>query len=298
MMVEPIAFGFNESAAETNAFQNRVDASDMDIQKNALLEFTNYVGLLRGHGIEVIVYQDQKSPWTPDSIFPNNWFSTSPHDRFFLTYPMANKNRADERRPDIIKDLIRKNDYQLDESLLNHEPKGMFLEGTGSMVLDHRFNIAYACLSPRTHKVVFEEWCKQSGYKPVSFYSHGSDGTQVYHTNVIMTIADEYAVICLESIKDTDERDMVIDHLVKHSKRSIIDITMEQMNRFAGNMLQLKNKEGEKFLVMSKTANESLNQEQIDVITLTFGNTIIAPDINLIETIGGGSARCMIAELF
>jgi len=260
MMVEPIAFGFNESAAETNAFQNRVEGTPQEIQNKALIEFQNYVDL--------------------------------------LTFPMANKNRADERREDIINHLVNTYNYELDQSILSYEPKKLFLEGTGSMVLDHVYNIAYACLSPRTHKEVFNDWCKQSGYKPVSFYAHGSDGTEVYHTNVIMTMADEYVIICLESILEDAEREMVIDELVKSSKRSIIDITLEQMNHFAGNMLQLQNEEGKKFLVMSQTAKESLTKEQKEAITNTFGNTIIAPDINLIETIGGGSARCMIAEIF
>ena len=298
MMVEPIAFGFNESAAETNAFQNRVEGTPQEIQNKALIEFQNYVDLLRSHGIKVEVFKDNNDNYTPDSIFPNNWFATSPHDRSFVTFPMANKNRADERREDIINHLVNTYNYELDQSILSYEPKKLFLEGTGSMVLDHVYNIAYACLSPRTHKEVFNDWCKQSGYKPVSFYAHGSDGTEVYHTNVIMTMADEYVIICLESILEDAEREMVIDELVKSSKRSIIDITLEQMNHFAGNMLQLQNEEGKKFLVMSQTAKESLTKEQKEAITNTFGNTIIAPDINLIETIGGGSARCMIAEIF
>ncbi len=298
MMVEPVAFGFNESAAETNAFQNRVNQSAEEIQKKALQEFIAYVDLLRSHGITVEVFKDQLDPYTPDSIFPNNWFATSPHDRSFVTFPMANKNRADERREDIIEHLVKKNDYQIDQSLLDYEAKGLFLEGTGSMVLDHINNIAYACLSPRTDKEVFNHWCKQSGYEPVSFYSYGSEGSEVYHTNVIMTLADEYVVICLESILDHEEREMVIDKLVKQSHRSIIDISMDQMNQFAGNMLQLRNANGDKFLVMSKTAKDSLTTEQIEAITVTFKNTILAPDITLIETIGGGSARCMIAEIF
>lgn len=298
LMIEPIRFGFNESASATNHFQKRVDASPEEIQQKALKEFTLFVNLLRSHDINVIVFKDHIEPHTPDSIFPNNWFSTSPHDRFLITYPMANKNRAVERRKDIIDHLLKKYDYHLDQSLLEFEPKNKYLESTGSMVLDHVYNIAYACLSPRTDKHVFEHWCKQSGYKPVSFYANGSDGTEVYHTNVIMTVANEFVIICLQSILDDEEREMVIDTLVKKSNRSIIDITMAQMNQFAGNMLQLINEKGDKFLVMSRTAKKSLTKEQIEAITGTFGNTIIAPDISLIETIGGGSARCMMAEVF
>ncbi len=299
LMVEPIAFGFNESAAETNAFQNRVDdLTQEQVQQKSLYEFIGYVDLLRSNGIKVIVHKDNLDPYTPDSIFPNNWFSTSPYNKELLVYPMANKNRADERREDIINDLITRGGYNLDNSLLAYEAQGQYLEGTGSMVLDHHNKICYACLSPRTEKEVIQQWATKTGYELEMFYAHGDDGSEVYHTNVVMTLADKYAVICLASIKDETERTQVREALEEKSKRHIIDISMDQMNHFAGNMLQLRNEQGDKFLIMSDTAYDSLTDEQIYTITDKFNNQIIAPKIDLIETIGGGSARCMIAEVF
>lgn len=298
-MVEPIAFGFNESAAETNAFQNRVDnLTQEEIQHKALHEFINYVDLLRSKGIKVIVHKDTLDKHTPDSIFPNNWFSTSPYNNTLLIYPMANKNRADERREDIIENLISYGDYTLDQTLLSYEAQGQFLEGTGSMVLDHLNKICYACLSPRTEKAAIHSWAAKTGYALELFYAHGEDGSEVYHTNVVMTLADEYVVICLDSISDLDEKARITSALKEKSNRHIIDISMDQMNKFAGNMLQLRNEKGDKFLVMSDTAYDSLSDEQIFIITDKFNNQIIAPKIDLIETIGGGSARCMIAEVF
>jgi len=299
LMVEPIAFGFNESAAETNAFQNRVeDLTHEQVQQKALHEFIGYVDLLRSKGIKVIVHKDNIDPYTPDSIFPNNWFSTSPYNKELLVYPMANKNRADERREDIINDLIKRGNYNLDSSLLDYEAQGQYLEGTGSMVLDHHNKICYACISPRTEKEVIQKWAEKTGYELQIFYAYGEDGSEVYHTNVVMTMADEYVVICLASIKDAAERAALTKALEEKSNRHIIDITMDQMNHFAGNMLQLRNEKGDKFLVMSDTAYDSLTDEQIFIITDKFKNQIIAPKIDLIETIGGGSARCMIAEIF
>jgi hypothetical protein len=298
MMVEPIAFGFNESAAETNSFQNRLELSNEEVQKKALTEFIGFVDLLRSNGIKVIVFKDQLDPYTPDSIFPNNWFATSPYNRRLETFPMANKNRADERRPHIIESLLQHGDYSLDESLLSYEGESKFLEGTGSMVLDHHQKICYACLSPRTQLDVLKTWSEKNGYGLEAFYAYGEDGSEVYHTNVIMTMADEFVVICLDSIKDTNERAAAKKALEEKSKRYIIEITMDQMNNFAGNMLQLKNEKEEKFLIMSESAYDSLTDEQIYTITDKFNNSIIATTIPTIETIGGGSARCMIAEIF
>ncbi len=299
LMIEPIAFGFNEAAAETNSFQQRVlDQTTDEIQHIALHEFIAYVDLLRSHGIKVVVFKDEKVPYTPDSIFPNNWFSTDPFDRSMYLFPMANKNRADERRKDIIDFLSQSKKYTLNESLLQYESQKQYLEGTGSMVLDHQQKIAYACLSPRTNETLFLEWCDAAKYEAVSFTSHGSDGSEVYHTNVVMTMADKYVVICLNSISDQKERTKVKTLLQDKSKKEIIDISMAQMNAFAGNMMQLRNESGDKFLVMSNTAKEALNRDQISLIENTFNNKILAPKIDMIETIGGGSARCMIAELF
>lgn len=299
LMVRPISFGYNEQTGETNAFQNKLEAFDsVQVQQIAELEFDNFVDTLRGHGIEVLVYQDQKEPPTPDSIFPNNWFSTCPHTKSVFTYPMKNDNRSAERRQDIIQDLANISGYKVNESFIEWESKNLALEGTGSLLLDHQNKVAYVALSPRTEAEVFNEWCDLTGFKPVSFNSFGPAGEHIYHTNVMMTLADEYVIVALSTIRNENERNHVISNLEGISSKFVIDISAEQMNHFAGNMLQLQNKEGVKFLVMSKTAERYLTDSQKETITKKFGNQILAVPINMIETIGGGSARCMMGEVF
>lgn len=292
LMIRPVNFGFNEQTAGSNAFQNR-NAAQQEVQDKALAEFDNLVNVLRGNSVEVIVIDDTPEPHTPDSIFPNNWVSFHADGNVFL-YPMMAENRRLERREDIIMDLEDefKIKHVIDLSRFEHEHK--FLEGTGSMVLDRENKIAYACLSPRTDKDVLDLFCEQSGYKPMLFDAVDGNGMAIYHTNVLMCIGSKFAVICLDSIADEQEINAVIASL-NNTQKEIVDITFDQMNHFAGNMLELKNKEGESLLVMSKSAFQSLTELQRS--TLGKYCKLLYADISTIENNGGGSARCMIAEV-
>lgn len=291
-MIRPVNFVFNEQTAGSNAFQNR-NAEQQQVQDNALQEFDCFVNVLRENGVEVIVIDDTAEPHTPDSIFPNNWVSFHNDGTVFL-YPMMAENRRLERREDIITQLEDefKVKHVIDLSHFEHENK--FLEGTGSMVLDRENKIAYACLSPRTDKVVLEEFCKDSRYKPVLFHAVDQNSMDIYHTNVLMCIGSSYAVICLDSIKDEAEKTAVIQSL-QSTQKQIVDISFEQMNHFAGNMLEVQNKDGESLLVMSKSAWDSLSYEQKAILS-SFSKPVYS-DISTIENNGGGSTRCMMAEV-
>jgi hypothetical protein len=292
LMISPVNFGFNEQTAGSNAFQNR-NAIQQQVQDKALNEFDNLVNVLQENGVEVIVVDDTPEPHTPDSIFPNNWVSFHQDGNVFL-YPMMAENRRLERREDIIMQLEDefKINHVVDLSRFEHENK--FLEGTGSMVLDRENKIAYACLSPRTNKEVLDLFCMQSGYKSVLFHAVDENGMDIYHTNVLMCIGSKFAVICLDSIADEKEKAEVIASL-NATHKEIVAISFAQMNRFAGNMLELKNKEGENLLVMSQNAYRSLNEDQ--KTTLQKHCKLLYADINTIENNGGGSTRCMIAEV-
>jgi len=292
LMIRPVSFAFNEQTAGSNAFQNR-NAEQQRVQDNALQEFNRFVDLLRENGVEVIVIDDTLEPHTPDSIFPNNWVSFHNDGTVFL-YPMMAENRRLERREDIImglEDEFRVK-HVIDLSHFEHENK--FLEGTGSMVLDRENKIAYACLSPRTDKIVLDEFCKDGGYKSVLFHSVDQNGMDIYHTNVLMCIGSNYAVICLDSIQDDVEKQNVIASL-QSTQKQIVTISFEQMSRFAGNMLEVQNKDGESLIVMSKSAWDSLNYEQRAILS-SFSKPVYS-DISTIENNGGGSARCMMAEV-
>jgi len=292
LMIRPVNFGFNEQTAGSNAFQNR-NAEQQQVQDKALKEFDQMVSVLRDNGVEVIVIEDTREPHTPDSIFPNNWVSFHSDGNVFL-YPMMAENRRLERREDIIIDL--ENEFEIkhiiDLSRFEHDHK--FLEGTGSMVLDRENKLAYACLSPRTDQEVLELFCKESGYKPVLFHAVDQNGMDIYHTNVLMCVGSSYVVICLESIKDTDEKARIIETIASTQKQ-LIDISFDQMNRFAGNMLEVQSGTGESLIVMSKSAWDALNYEQKAILS-AFSKPVYS-DISTIENNGGGSARCMMAEV-
>ena len=291
-MVSPVAFDFNEETAVNNAFQDEDDVSDT--AKVARQESDAYVKLLEENGINVVAVEDTKEPHTPDSVFPNNWFSTH-DDGTLVLYPMFAENRRLERKPAAL-DAIKANfEVKRTVDLTHYEEEGMFLEGTGSMVLDRVNKIAYACESPRTNKTVFEDFCNQLGYSPVLFKAVDADGMEIYHTNVMMHVGSEIAVVCLESIEDPAQRAKVRESL-EGTGKTIVEISFDQMNHFAGNMLELRNKDGEPCLIMSHTAYESLSDEQIDFLESKM--TLITPDLECIEQNGGGSARCMIAEIF
>ncbi len=298
LMIEPVAFGFNEQTATNNHFQQKLLMNDSDIQQHALAEFKLMVEKIRAKDVNVILVKDTFEPHTPDSISPNNWVSFHYEGQVVL-YPMYAENRRLERRNDILDTLLEKGCSPKNIVDLSFwENQNQFLEGTGSMILDRINRIAYASLSERTHKSVFLQFCKVFEYKPVYFNAYHSVLGQrlpVYHTNVMLSIANEYAVICKDSIDNEDERNVVID-LLKSTGKEIIDISEDQMNRFAGNMLQIENKQGKRFLVMSQSAYDSLNTDQIK--RLSSYNELIVSAIPTIETIGGGSVRCMMAEVF
>ncbi len=298
LMIEPVAFGFNDQTAENNYFQQNDNAEQMKLQELALLEFTHSVDRLRNKGINVIVVKDTPEPHTPDSIFPNNWVSFHDDGRVAL-YPMFAKNRRHERRLDIIETL--KGEGFLIREIVDHsdgEANNRFLEGTGSMILDRVNQVAYAAISERTDIDLFNRFCEVFGFTPMAFHANQTVGDQrlpIYHTNVMMCVADKYAVICLDSIDDEAERSKVVKSLTDTGKE-IVTITEAQMHQFAGNMLQVEDAEGKPYLVMSETAYLSLTPERIK--TLKKYNEIISLTIPTIEKYGGGSARCMLAEIF
>ena len=292
LMIKPVAFDFNAETAVNNAFQQQ--GSNANAQQKAAAEFDGFVQQLTAAGIDVTVVQDTPIPHTPDSIFPNNWISFH-NDGSIVLYPMYAVNRRAERKQQVLDSIAAKFEVKQQIDFTAKENEDHFLEGTGSMVLDREHKIAYACLSPRTHKAVFEEWCQQMNYTPCSFYSVDKNGGEIYHTNVMMCVADEYVVICLDSIRDAAERDNVYDTIINSGKK-VIEISYSQMNRFAGNMLQVQNKNGQRYLIMSSQAYHALSAEQVK--ELESYNPIIHSDLTTIETNGGGSARCMMAEVF
>jgi hypothetical protein len=291
LMIRPVNFGFNAETAVNNAFQ--VAGTEEFIQQKALKEFDDFVALLRLNGVDVTVVDDKPEPHTPDSIFPNNWVSFH-EDGTLCLYPMFAENRRRERNPHIL-DLIAGRFKVLRTIDFSHyENEKIYLEGTGSMVLDRDKKIAYACLSPRTDFLILIDFCEKLGYRAEVFDSVDNNARPIYHTNVMMCVADKYIVICLESIPAEHEKNQLIQ-TIKYSDKELVTISLEQMNHFAGNMLQVNNSKGEKLLIMSTQAFESLNPGQ--VILLSSFNKIIHSKLNTIETNGGGSARCMMAEI-
>ena len=297
-MIEPVAFGFNAQTAVNNYFQQKISVPEVAVQEQAHTEFNAMVEQLRTNGLEVLVVKDTIEPHTPDSIFPNNWVSFHEDGRVAL-YPMFAENRRNERRHAVLR-IIENKKHSI-TGVMDYSPfelQSLFLEGTGSLILDHVNKIAYAALSERTDKSLLLQFCHDFGYNAVHFIANQTvDGNRlpIYHTNVMMCVADRYAVICLDSIDNAEERSAVVDSLGKTGKE-IIAISEDQMHHFAGNMLQVENNAGKQFLVMSQTAYKSLNQEQID--RLSSYNDFIVVAIPTIERVGGGSARCMMAEVF
>ncbi|MBL7763084.1 MAG: amidinotransferase [Chitinophagaceae bacterium] len=291
LMIQPVNFGYNAETAVNNAFQ--VAGNDAGAQEKAAQEFQQFVDLLHKNEVDVTVVKDTPDPYTPDSIFPNNWVSFH-NDGTVMLYPMYAVNRRLERKQHVLDTIKNKFAVTRQVDLSNYEAENIFLEGTGSMVLDRDNKIAYACLSPRTDKKVLDDFCNKAGYRAVAFTAVDENGKEIYHTNVMMCVADRYVVICLDSIRDKKERQFVTDTINKSGK-AIIDISYQQMNHFAGNMLQVENKKAEKLLVMSSQAYHSLTDEQVK--KLEQYNKIVHSSLNTIETNGGGSARCMMAEI-
>ena len=291
LLIRPVNFGFNAETAVNNSFQVN---STGNVQQKALIEFDGLVSLLAENKVSLTVIADTEIPHTPDSIFPNNWISFH-EDGTVIIYPMFAANRRLEKKPHILDKLKEIFHITAVKDLSRYETENLFLEGTGSMVLDRENRIAYASLSPRTDKHILDEFCSMAGYTPCSFTSMDNSGNPIYHTNVMMCVAANFAVICLEAIRDEQERLMVSGSLTGSGKE-IIGISLQQMNAFAGNMLQVRNSEGELLLVMSSQAFDSLNKTQVSKLE-KFSRIIHTP-LDTIESCGGGSARCMMAEIF
>lgn len=292
-IVKPVRFGYNPQTAESNAFQKRTGYG-RDVQEGALREFLAYAALLRANGVNIALAEDTEDPRTPDSIFPNNWFSTH-EDGTLVLYPMAMPNRRAERKENFLNIIKKHFEVKRTVDLTHYEEEGLFLEGTGSLILDRENKIAYACLSPRTSQEVLDDFCSQMGYRAISFRATDQKGIDIYHTNVMMSVGTTYAIVCLDAIEDEAERCAVLNSLEKTGKK-VMEITHEQMNSFAGNMLELRSNEGKKLLIMSASARKSLTSEQNRELSKTY--RLLSPQLETIETNGGGSARCMLAEIF
>ena len=298
MMIRPVSFYMNEQTAVNNYYQKKLDGlSNEEIQEKALKEFDRFVTKLTKKGINVEVFDDTVEPSTPDSIFPNNWVSFHEDGKIWL-YPMYAENRRLERRDDLIDDLKKKYEVESVDGFLDWEKQNKFLEGTGSLILDREHMVAYAALSERTNADVLKDFSEKTGYKVVSFtacQTVGGKRLPIYHTNVMMCLGDTFAVLCADSIDDTEERNEVLGSLEETGK-DVILISEEQKGRFAGNMLHLGTAAGAKFVVMSKAAYSSLTDEQIK--RLSSHCELIYSSLDTIEALGGGSARCMMAEVF
>jgi hypothetical protein len=298
LMIKPTNFRMNEQTAVNNHFQSLVNLSVDEINLAAQREFDEFVSVLRKNGVGVIVVEDQSTLDTPDVIFPNNWVSFH-EDGTMVLYPMFAENRRLERRVDIV-DIMSSYGYEVCKTvdLSPAETNGRFLEGTGSMILDRKNKIAYCAISPRSDKFVLDEFCKEMHYRALSFTANqtvGSKRVPIYHTNVMMAIAETFAVLCLDCIDDLEEKQNVESSILNSGKELIV-ITEDQMHRFAGNMLQVIGADDTRFLVMSEAAFSSLSEEQM--LRIRAHCDIIHTPLEVIETCGGGSARCMLAEVF
>lgn len=297
LMIRPVKFRMNEQTAVNNYFQEDLELKNAEINKKAQQEFDDFVVKLRAVGVHVIVEQDDLRADTPDSIFPNNWVSFHSNGNVAM-YPMFAENRRKERREEVF-DRLEEEGFLINNIIdyTSAEEEGVFLEGTGSLLLDRVNRKAYCALSPRADEGLFIEFCEDFEYTPIVFVANQTVENKrlpIYHTNVMMCLAETFAVICLDSIDDKKERKNVLSNL-KADGKEVIDITETQMHQFAGNMLQVKGRDGQ-YLVMSESAYQSLTQNQIDRIQKH--NPILYSSLSTIETCGGGSARCMMAEVF
>jgi hypothetical protein len=299
LMIRPVAFRMNEQTAVNNYYQKVLDGlSSETVNAKAQEEFDAFVNKLRMVGVDVIVVEDTKTPDTPDSIFPNNWISFHENGDVAL-YPMFAENRRHERREDVL-DILEDQGFVINNIMdyTSAEEDGYFLEGTGSILLDRQNDKAYCALSPRADEELFIEFCEDFEYTPVIFEAFQTvDGERklIYHTNVMMCLGETFAVICADCIDDKKERKMVLDSL-RGDEKEVILITEDQVNNFAGNMLEVKGSDDRRYLVMSKSAHQSLTKKQI--AQLEEHVTILSSSLDTIEACGGGSARCMMAEIF
>lgn len=296
LMVRPANFAFNEETAANNAFQVRDDSMNaVEMRQNALHEFDEFVTKLRDAGVNVIVAEDSHDPAKPDAVFPNNWV-TFHQEGLIVTYPMFAPTRRQERREEVVEEILQQGfSSQKRIHLEGNEANSRYLEGTGSIIFDHQNRLAYACLSPRTDAGLLDELCQKIGYQKIVFHAVDAMEQDIYHTNVMMALGESFVVICLGSVRDAAERRM-LEEKFRETNKEIVDISLEQMSAFAGNMLQVRNTSGDTILVMSEQAYRSLTPAQIR--TLEGHTKLLFSPIETIETYGGGSARCMMAEVF
>jgi len=297
LMVRPVRFRMNEETVVNNYFQEEMDLKNEEINRQAQQEFDAFVHKLREVGVKVIGVDDIYEQNTPDSVFPNNWITFHQNGNVAI-YPMFAENRRRERREDIL-DKVEEEGFLIENvyDYTDAEQENIFLEGTGAMVLDRVHRKAYCALSPRADEELFIEFCEDFEYTPVIFKAYQEvDGKQVpiYHTNVMMALGEDFAIVCLDTITDKSERKNLLHHL-KEDKKEIISITPEQMCQYAGNMLQVQGKDST-YLVMSDAAYNALTPQQIQ--TIEKYTQILHSNLETIETCGGGSARCMLAEVF
>jgi hypothetical protein len=293
-MIRPAAFGFNAETATSNFFQSNPSVSKKEIQKKALAEFDNMIETLQKHHINVLVIEDTQEPPKPDAIFPNNWLSTSP-DGLVSVFPMFAPNRRAEKREDILKRLAEKFVVKNLQDWSEYEAEGRYLEGTGSMIIDHENKLIYACVSERTNISVLEKYAATNNFQAIVFVATDNNGYPVYHTNVVMSLGDKFCVLCEEAIDEEWEL-IAVRQLLESTGHDIIPITKNQMHKFAGNMLQVKNTKEENILILSQTAFESLRKEQKQMLEAY--STLLPVAVPTIEEVEGGSVRCMMAEIF
>jgi hypothetical protein len=293
-MVRPAAFGFNEETAANNYFQSNPGINKDELQKKALAEFDNMVQTLRSHNINVLVVEDTKDPAKPDAIFPNNWLNTSPNG-IVSVFPMYASNRRIEKRDEILEQIAKEFIIRDMQDWSEYEAEGRFLEGTGSMVIDYDNKMIYACVSERTSLSVLEKYAGTNGCQAIAFLATDKNGMPVYHTNVVMTLGENFCILCEEAIDEEWEL-IAVRQLLESTNHTIITITRDQLHQFAGNMMQVKNNKGEKYLIMSQTAFNSLRKEQKQMLEAYA--TLLPIAIPTIEEVEGGSVRCMMAEIF
>lgn len=295
-MVRPARFGPNEQTAASNAFQQRTEGSPASLKGAALAEFDAMVGSLREAGARPIVFDDTAEPVKPDAVFPNNWITTHRNGDVFL-FPLEAANRRPERRTDIVETLVAEHGFTVGRvtDLSAHERHGRFLEGTGSMVLDRVDRVIYAARSTRTDPELLQDFADQTGYETCLFESRDDDGRPIYHTNVMLAIGRQFAVVCGAAIAGSRQRETVMQRLAGTGRR-IIDITMAQMSAFAGNLLEVRGHADEPVTVLSRTAHDALTNEQRTLLQQS--GTLLPVSIATIERAGGGSVRCMLAEIF
>ena len=294
LLVRPAAFAFNSETAANNYFQSIPNGDEHAIKERAISEFDAMVGQLRAHDIRVIVEQDSETPPKPDAVFPNNWMMADSRGMISL-FPMFAPNRRTEKRGDIIQRLQQQFVVHDVQDWSAYEAEGSYLEGTGSMVMDHRSRIIYAALSGRTHPGLLEKYAATIGYRAMAFEAHDPQGRPVYHTNVVLSIGEGFAVLCPKAITDHTER-IAVSQLLEATGHEMIYIETELLMHFGANLLQVKNIRGEKLIIISRRAADHYPQQKLEM--LSRHGKLVPVEVPTIESVNGGSVRCMVAEIF